>query len=97
MQPSHNDPAAAEPEELPAALGFSIGMQAMSHLPVPYSQPMPATGSWSVLAGAPAAEDTALFDNWVRRELARLHGSVLQEPIPDRLRRIIEGGADPAC
>ena len=96
MQPSHNDPAAAEPEELPAALGFSIGMQALPP-PVPFSQPMPATGSWSVPAGAPAAKDTALFDNWVRRELVRLHGSVLQEPIPDRLRRIIEGGADPAC
>lgn len=39
---------------------------------------------------APQEEDTALFDRWLRRELGRLHDNVLREPVPDRLRWIIE-------
>lgn len=32
------------------------------------------------------------FDLWLQRELGRLHGDVLQEPIPEKLLRIIEEG-----
>ena len=32
------------------------------------------------------------FDLWLQRELCRLHGDVLHEPIPDALLRILEDG-----
>ncbi len=32
------------------------------------------------------------FDLWLRRELGRMHGDVLHEPIPEKLLRIIEEG-----
>lgn len=35
------------------------------------------------------------FDVWLQRELSRLHGDVLHEPVPDRLLRIIEDGNRP--
>ncbi|MBD0275845.1 MAG: hypothetical protein ICV73_28440 [Acetobacteraceae bacterium] len=41
----------------------------------------------------PAAPSTRSFDLWLRRELGRLHGDVLHEPIPERLLRIIEDAA----
>ncbi len=41
---------------------------------------------------AGAAPPSREFDLWLCRELGRLHGDVLHEPIPERLLRIIEGG-----
>jgi hypothetical protein len=35
------------------------------------------------------------FDFWLQRELCRLHGDVLHEPIPEKLLRILEDGATP--
>ena len=32
------------------------------------------------------------FDLWLQRELGRLHGDVLHEPVPEKLLRIIEKG-----
>ena len=33
----------------------------------------------------------AVFDAWLRHQLAATHDRVLQEPIPDRLLQILEG------
>lgn len=44
------------------------------------------------LAGMPANRE---FDLWLQRELGRLHGDVLHEPVPDRLMRIIEESVGP--
>ena len=41
----------------------------------------------------PAPPSSRDFDLWLRRELGRLHGDVLHEPIPEKLLRIIEEGA----
>lgn len=36
------------------------------------------------------------FDLWLQRELGRLHGDVLHEPVPDKLLRILQdAAADP--
>ena len=46
---------------------------------------------------APAPEspvDDAAFDAWLRRELHSLHGTVLSEPVPEHLLRVLEGGTD---
>jgi hypothetical protein len=45
--------------------------------------------SRETIAPAPSNRD---FDLWLRRELGRLHGDVLHEPVPERLLRIIEEG-----
>jgi len=76
--PSQSEPAppeAAEPPE-PGTLE-ETAMQ-------PVSEPLrlPATP-------APSCEP-ADFDRWLRRELGRLHNDVLNEPIPERLLRIIQ-------
>jgi len=42
-----------------------------------------------------AVQATREFDLWLQRELGRLHGDVLHEPVPERLLRIIEDGARP--
>ena len=55
-------------------------MQESTHLPTP-------NGGFAVVQ--PDGE----FDLWLRRELGRLHGDVLHEPIPEKLLRIIEEGA----
>lgn len=39
-----------------------------------------------------AARADREFDLWLERELSRIHGDVLHEPVPDRLIRIIEEG-----
>ena len=33
------------------------------------------------------------FDLWLQRELGRMHGDVLHEPVPEKLLRILEDGA----
>ena len=35
------------------------------------------------------------FDLWLQRELSRLHGDVLHEPVPEKLLSILEGCAGP--
>jgi hypothetical protein len=35
------------------------------------------------------------FDLWLQRELSRLHGDVLHEPVPDKLLSILEGCTGP--
>ncbi|MBD0270460.1 MAG: hypothetical protein ICV73_00900 [Acetobacteraceae bacterium] len=35
------------------------------------------------------------FDLWLQRELSRLHGDVLHEPVPEKLLSILEGCAAP--
>ena len=62
--------------------GFNRRMQTSTH------KPMPSDGFAAVQA-------TREFDLWLQRELGRLHGDVLHEPVPDRLLRIIEDGAQP--
>ncbi len=57
-------------------------MQASSHASVPQD-------------GSAASRANRDFDLWLQRELGRLHGDVLHEPIPERLLRIIEDEATP--
>lgn len=103
MQPSHTQAAVAAPEEPQAPADITLGMQPAPRAPegFPAMPPMLATGSQPPSALAkrhpepPAApRDQALFDHWLRRELGRVHDDVLREPIPDRLRWIIEGGGE---
>lgn len=35
------------------------------------------------------------FDLWLQRELCRMHGDVLHEPVPEKLLRILEDAALP--
>jgi hypothetical protein len=42
-----------------------------------------------------AVHATREFDLWLQRELGRLHGDVMHEPIPEKLLRIIEEGIRP--
>lgn len=45
--------------------------------------------------GFAALQSTREFDCWLQRELGRLHGDVLHEPVPEKLLRIIEDGVAP--
>lgn len=38
---------------------------------------------------------TREFDVWLQRELCRLHGDVLHEPVPQRLLRVLEEATGP--
>jgi hypothetical protein len=44
------------------------------------------------VAEAPAAtaQDTQVFDAWLRQELSRLYDSALTEPVPDELLRLLQ-------
>lgn len=41
--------------------------------------------------GFKALQSNREFDIWLQRELSRLHGDVLHEPVPDKLLSILEG------
>ena len=43
-------------------------------------------------AAAPANQE---FDVWLQREICRLHGDVLHEPVPEKLLRILEDASAP--
>ena len=43
--------------------------------------------------GFAAVKANREFDLWLERELCRLHGDVLHEPVPEKLLRILEDGA----
>lgn len=43
--------------------------------------------------GFKALQSSREFDLWLQRELSRLHGDVLHEPVPDKLLSILEGCA----
>ncbi len=45
--------------------------------------------------GLSAVQANRELDMWLKRELGRLHGNVLHEPVPERLLRIIEDLASP--
>ena len=45
--------------------------------------------------GFVALQSTREFDLWLQRELGRLHGDVLHEPIPQKLLRALEEAAEP--
>jgi hypothetical protein len=46
-------------------------------------------------AGYATVQSSREFDLWLQRELCRLHGDVLHEPVPKRLLRILEEGLRP--
>ncbi|MBW8269553.1 hypothetical protein [Caldovatus aquaticus] len=51
----------------------------------------PAPRQATPRSGTPAAA----FDRWLRRELARLYGAALHEPVPDSLLRMITEALPP--
>ena len=57
-------------------------MQASSHASVPRD-------------GFAASRANRDFDLWLQRELGRLHGDVLHEPVPEKLLQTLEDGARP--
>ena len=61
---------------------FKVAMQMSTHSPTPKDG----------FAGLPSNRE---FDLWLQRELSRLHGDVLHEPVPEKLLSILEGGAGP--
>jgi hypothetical protein len=67
-----------------------------AELPVPRGidkvmQPAPQTAPLSF--AVPPPQEDPVFDRWLKRELGRLHNTVLEEPIPDRLLQIIESAS----
>jgi hypothetical protein len=49
----------------------------------------PAAPSGPPPAGA--AQDTKVFDDWLRQELSRLYDAALTEPVPEDLLRLLHG------
>lgn len=54
-----------------------------------------STLSPAAKGGFTASGSIREFDLWLRRELGRLHGDVLHEPIPPQLLRALEAAAEP--
>lgn len=84
--PSQSEPAPLTAAEPPDPGGLEeTAMQPASEPVRPPVSPVPPC-------------DPAGFDRWLRRELGRLHNDVLNEPIPERLLRIVQeygrGGRD---
>ena len=73
-------------QQPPAGVGIKVDMQAMLNHPA-----APARGLPSGTAQVADRE----FDLWLQRELSRLHGDVLHEPVPEGLMRIIAGSSAP--
>jgi hypothetical protein len=57
---------------------------------VPPSRAMPRSLSSLSLATGPAGGGEAAFEAWLRRELGRLYGATLAEPVPDALARLLK-------
>ena len=51
---------------------------------------MPRSLSPLSLATGPAGRGEAAFEAWLRRELGRLYGAALVEPVPDALSELLE-------
>jgi hypothetical protein len=50
---------------------------------------MPRSLSSLSLATGPAGGGEAAFEAWLRRELGRLYGAALAEPVPEELSRML--------
>lgn len=51
---------------------------------------MPRSLSPLSLATGPAGRGEAAFEAWLRRELGRLYGAALVEPVPDALSELLK-------
>ena len=79
--------ADAEPAEAAEPQGC-LGIEATMH-PAPQLFPSQAQ---SLPMSRPDQDSTA-FDRWLKRELSRLFDPVLNEPVPENLRRLLEAAA----
>jgi hypothetical protein len=80
----------AKPAEPPAAPDAATPMRPHHHLDEA-SRPPPGVTSAS---RAPRPRPTeAAFDRWLQRELSRLYGPALEEPVPEELLRLVREAA----
>jgi hypothetical protein len=79
MPKAHAQPSPGD-EKPPGGRRIKKQMQTSTH---------PSVSKPGFVPAAPSSRD---FDLWLRRELGRMHGDVLHEPIPEKLLRIIEEG-----
>lgn len=42
----------------------------------------------------PAEPGEVAFDRWLKKELGRLYDDALSEPVPEELRRLLDGGPE---
>ena len=57
---------------------------------MPPSRAMPRSLSSLSLANGLAEHGEAAFEAWLRRELGRLYGAALVEPVPDALSQLLK-------
>lgn len=57
---------------------------------LPPRRAMPRSLSPLSLATGPAGRGEAAFEAWLRRELGRLYGAALVEPVPDALSELLK-------
>ena len=57
---------------------------------MPPRRAMPRSLSSLSLATGPAEHGEAAFEAWLRRELGRLYGAALVEPVPDALSQLLK-------